>query len=885
MPGGRGGGKAFVARESELSRLFEAWAAGLRGAFVSGQAGLGRTRLLGELAARARSDDVRVVEIAALESLRSTPFGVVVAALGAGVLAGAGASDPATLLQMFSTAFDLLAAGRDASTFVLAIDDAHLLDDTSAALVHQMAGSGRAFVVSSIVTGAQLPDGIDALWRSGRVERIELAGLDSAGAGAFCSATLGGIVDAPTRRRLARVSLGNPLYLGELIAAGTASGALAKREGVWSWHGPLTAGPRLSALVEAEVTSVGPEVRTLLDLLSLGDGVELDVLVGIVDAGAIDAAEVAGLVAVSATGPRVLVRLAHPLFALALRENMTAITTRRLAGSLADALTTRAGHREEDALRVVELEMSAHRSHDPQVLLAAAAQARSLGDLELCERLARAGRDSGAGPEAQVELNECMGWQGRFREIEIVVDTSGLGPDQLARQARAQASAAYFGFGDAELGTTMLVRAEQELAGDCLAADVRSHRAELAMFSGSFDNAISLAHEILADDTAMPVARATAYGALVPSLALTGRVDLAPTVAEEALAYVFAQPDPPLWEGAGIVVGQFLAAMLAGRLAGLDPILNDLYGEASERPLDPMRGVWALMLGRSAAAQGDVRRSVALLTEAAALLRENDAGRVLPWCLGSLAQAAGQLGNPDTADAASREVIAERIPAMHAYDADLEIGAAWARAAAGAVDDARRMALDAAACAMDRNAYGAAAFALHEAVRLGARGDDLTRVPVGDVEGPLFAATRRLPNALEEGDAATLLEIVDQLSACDAHLWAAEVAAVAGVHADEQDQAAFAARALVSRSRELARCPGAQTPWLTWTMQRSSRAALTARELEVGRLAAQGLGNAEIADQLFVSRRTVENHLASVYRKLGARSRRELVDLLAGAPL
>jgi DNA-binding NarL/FixJ family response regulator len=52
---------------------------------------------------------------------------------------------------------------------------------------------------------------------------------------------------------------------------------------------------------------------------------------------------------------------------------------------------------------------------------------------------------------------------------------------------------------------------------------------------------------------------------------------------------------------------------------------------------------------------------------------------------------------------------------------------------------------------------------------------------------------------------------------------------------------------------------------------------LTPREREVTRLIALGHTNAEIATMLFVSVRTVENHRASVHRKLGLRTRAELV--------
>ena len=51
---------------------------------------------------------------------------------------------------------------------------------------------------------------------------------------------------------------------------------------------------------------------------------------------------------------------------------------------------------------------------------------------------------------------------------------------------------------------------------------------------------------------------------------------------------------------------------------------------------------------------------------------------------------------------------------------------------------------------------------------------------------------------------------------------------------------------------------------------------LTAREREIATLAAEELSAQEIADRLFLSRRTVENHLQRIYTKLGINSRAEL---------
>ena len=64
--------------------------------------------------------------------------------------------------------------------------------------------------------------------------------------------------------------------------------------------------------------------------------------------------------------------------------------------------------------------------------------------------------------------------------------------------------------------------------------------------------------------------------------------------------------------------------------------------------------------------------------------------------------------------------------------------------------------------------------------------------------------------------------------------------------------------------------------------RRRSGDALTPAEERVATLAADGLRNAEIASQLFVTPKTVEATLSRVYRKLGIRSRTELARRLAG---
>jgi len=59
-----------------------------------------------------------------------------------------------------------------------------------------------------------------------------------------------------------------------------------------------------------------------------------------------------------------------------------------------------------------------------------------------------------------------------------------------------------------------------------------------------------------------------------------------------------------------------------------------------------------------------------------------------------------------------------------------------------------------------------------------------------------------------------------------------------------------------------------------------SRSNLTASELRVARLAAEGMTNREIAQALFVTENTIETHLRAVFRKLEIRSRSQLARAL-----
>ena len=81
----------------------------------------------------------------------------------------------------------------------------------------------------------------------------------------------------------------------------------------------------------------------------------------------------------------------------------------------------------------------------------------------------------------------------------------------------------------------------------------------------------------------------------------------------------------------------------------------------------------------------------------------------------------------------------------------------------------------------------------------------------------------------------------------------------------------LAARPALARADALAALLAAPTP--AAPASTTLPFGLSAREAEVLRLVAQGLSNAQAAERLFVSPRTVDQHLRSIYNKLGVSSR------------
>ncbi len=153
---------------------------------------------------------------------------------------------------------------------VLVVDDAHLLDDSSAALVHRLALRGRTRLLVTVREGVPVPEDVSRLWKENLLPRVALAPMTEHECGELLSRAVGGYVDTLTVRRLHRASRGDLRLLRELVVAVHAGGDLSNVSGTWTWRGtpPMTA--RVRELVEDTIRDVSGEEREALELIASG---------------------------------------------------------------------------------------------------------------------------------------------------------------------------------------------------------------------------------------------------------------------------------------------------------------------------------------------------------------------------------------------------------------------------------------------------------------------------------------------------------------------------------------------------------------------------------------------------------------------------------------
>ena len=196
----------LVGREDDLELVGQALRDGAPGVVVSGAAGVGKSRLAREALAAASARGAETEWVQATAGAASIPLGAFAALVPPGVRAD-------DRLQLFGLCAEVLRERGGSQRVVLGVDDAQLLDPTSAALVLHVASSGTAFAVVTVRAGEPCPDSIVALWKDLDAPRVELQQLSEDETARLVEAALDGVVAAGVKRWAFDASEGHVLYL------------------------------------------------------------------------------------------------------------------------------------------------------------------------------------------------------------------------------------------------------------------------------------------------------------------------------------------------------------------------------------------------------------------------------------------------------------------------------------------------------------------------------------------------------------------------------------------------------------------------------------------------------------------------------------------------
>ncbi|WAX81738.1 LuxR family transcriptional regulator AbsR2 [Streptomyces sp. KMM 9044] len=301
----------FTGRGDELHLIRRSLTGARRGLVVAGPAGRGKTRLVTE--AVRGTDCVRVTGIPQTHRI---PFAAFAPLL----------PEPVTLHR----AVRLLSGTR-----TLLVDDAHLLDDSSAALVHQLAVRSDTRLLIAVTDGAPVPAAVSRLWTGELLSRLALEPLPREETAPLVAAGPDGRTLEPlTVDRLHRLAGGDLRLLRELLGALRERGRLTRVPGTagWAWRGPVPLTPAVRERTAHLLARTGPGERETLDRLAFAeplpvnrvspespDGLALD---------ALERLEDDGLVHVDDQG---ILRLTQALHGSVLRAAAGRLRARRLA--------------------------------------------------------------------------------------------------------------------------------------------------------------------------------------------------------------------------------------------------------------------------------------------------------------------------------------------------------------------------------------------------------------------------------------------------------------------------------------------------------------------------------------------------------------------------
>jgi DNA-binding CsgD family transcriptional regulator len=866
----------LVGRSDEIAQL-KSSISGRHGAVIIGPAGVGKTALAAVGIEYARDQGMSIALVAGTEAARPYAFGAFASLLHRDSDL-VGPESHADQLRRYMHELLDDAGQRPLLVFV---DDAHLLDDGSASLVHQLAQAGAATVLACVLSSGRAGQpGVDpmvVLWKDYGAVRIELGSLNGEAIEDLLLAVLGGPIDTVSLRQLAERSLGDPLFLHELVVGALENGSLREESGIWRLRGALLPTARLVDMVTTRLGTLTEAERHALELTALGEPLAQPALDQLADASAIEALEDRGLITSRMDGRRLQVCLAHPVYGDVVRAGINPRRQRVLARELAEAS---GGRRQDDTLLLASLRLVGGDGSS-ELLLAGAKAARERRDYMLTERMARAAVDNGEGFDARLLAAEAAHRSGR-RE-QAAAELSALaqeaeGTDERVRVALLAFDHEFFVRGtadmaavDALLGLDLPQLWHDELLARRLCLD------GLTQGPGVVVDVV----EPLPETTDAP--RTSLHALLGECLTRAGRM-------HQALAFLVPPTGATVRQGSTVLsepwspFGNHVLALIGlGRLGEAEELLATAQQDLSAHPGSPESAVVAASLGALRLEQGRVQAAFLQATSAAAVFLDLAMPVSARWCEVLSAHALALAGVAPKATQTLSALDALGLPTDMEYEVEVLQARAWTWAASGDMGAARKQLEGAAELGKGTGDLLGATKALHGLARMGrARQvvDELGTLS-RKVDGELTAARLSYAQAAADKDSRALMAAATRFEELGALLYAAEALGEAAVHLRRDGASRDATATQQTAARLLARCEGAVTPFVRAI---GARAQLTPAELDTALQAATGSTDKQIAEMMSLSVRTVENRLHRAYQKLGISHRRELAEALRDLP-
>jgi DNA-binding CsgD family transcriptional regulator len=779
-------------------------------------------------------------------------------------------------VQLLRGVIESLSAVSSPARVVLGVDDVHLLDDLSTFVVHQIVQRGAAKAILTARDGASIPTAIQEIWKVAQLERLDLQPLSPDETTTLLAATLGESVDTSAAERMWKLTRGNVLYLRNIVEQEVADGRIVHEHGYWKWIGDPIMPPGLAELIESRIGDLPAPVSEVIDVLAVGEPLELATLTRITDATAVEEAETRDLISLESAGRGIEVRVAHPLYGQVRRRRAARTRLRRLRGLVASEL---AASEDRDDIRVVvrraTLSLDSDLPPDADLLVRAAHGAVWLGDLHLADRLADAAIHAGAGPETNFVRAHALSWLGRGEEAEAVladVDTSQLTDHDRARLAFLRASNMLWALADPPRAKELI-----DAASRITPTHARTYiDAFLAIYWFAMDQpdaAMQASKNLALED--IPVVGAEIAWALAQISADAGCTTEAVAITDAGYAVAARTLDAPHMRF-NIADAEVGALLLSGQVTDALDVAERTRQQAVHLP-GAAQLLGDAVAGRAALGAGDLHSACLLLDKAA---EELSASHPVGWGYRyriphATALAIRGLTRDAVAALAALDKVQRRFRSL---DYEQSLARAWVSASQGAVSEAISVLLSAAERARSTGRFAAEVLCLQTATQFGDRSNVPRLKELGSiVEGPRAGLAARFAAALCDGDAAELSSVSEEFEQIGDLVAAVDSAAHAAVAYRRRDKRG-SALGCATRANALAdRCGGAWTPALRKATETSR---LTEREAEVLMLIREGLSNRAVAERLTVSVRTVESHIYRAMLRTGTTSRDELVALV-----